>query len=143
MTSYKIWISYDLGLGEEAAKKNDKQYQQEYQKRHQALMAWLASKKAVECGQSVALYNYTSLHDNYIELLPLLKQQLEKIGLGEKLGVRVYIIITDTIKVNYADGPQNKDTQRILFAGFIVGKRCQAPWEDGPQNRYDNVDIKF
>ena len=133
-------MSYDLGLGEEAAKKNDKQYQEKYQKRYNAMMSWLKKFDAIECGKSMALIECSTEETDYIGDLI---RDLNNAGIKDEDGIRIYVVIADNISINYNNGFQNKDTQRILFAGFIIGKRQQAPWEDNPKDRYYNVDVKF
>lgn len=133
-------MSYDLGLGEEAAKKNDKQYQEKYQKRYNAMMSWLKKFDAIECGKSMALIECSTEEPDYIGDLIC---DLNNAGIRDEDGIRIYVVIADNVSINYNNGFQNKDTQRILFAGFIIGRRQQAPWEDNPKDQYYNVDVKF
>ena len=104
------------------------------------MMSWLKKFDAIECGKSMALIECSTEETDYIGDLI---RDLNNAGIKDEDGIRIYVVIADNISINYNNGFQNKDTQRILFAGFIIGKRQQAPWEDNPKDRYYNVDVKF
>lgn len=141
MANYKIWLSYDLGLGGDAEKKTDKQYQEKYQKRYTAITTWLKKYKALECGKSVALLN--NITPESTDIKQEIIDELNKIGIKDEDGVRVYAMISDETSITYNGYRTAKPTQRILYAGFIIGDRQQAPWEEKEQKKYENIDIQF
>ena len=92
MKSQLVWLSYDLGIRGE----------------YETLYAWLDEKKAKECGDSIAVFNYKFHQDLKAEM----KKELEKI-LDTSKPIRIYLILT-------IDGKQ-KGT-------FLFGGRKAAPW---------------
>ncbi len=109
-----IWMSYDLGV------RGD----------YPGLYRWLDSKKAKECGNSVAFFNYE------FETNPLdeLKEDLEK-NVDFKSGDRVYIIIDILLDKEVRTGGK-----------FIIGNRKASPWEGyAPveENKIDGYEQHF
>lgn len=94
MTQKAIWISYDVGV------RGD----------YEGLYTWLDNKGAIECGDSLAFFNYECDGDVVAEI----KKEIEEaVEVTKKM--RVYII--------YRDGQTNK-----MKGKFIFGARKAAPW---------------
>lgn len=94
-----IWISYDLGL------KGD----------YQGLYSWFDNHEAVECGNGLAFFPYTT---SELDLQKFLRIIHDDIKSSVKLSPtdRLYIIC--------------KDQSTGLVKGyFINGARKQSPWE--------------
>ena len=135
MADYKIWMSYDLGLGPRAEGMSEEEYRNEYQKRSEKLHQWLHEHNALECGDSVAYIDgYTRSSGSIDEVI---KSELKAKGIGEVENIRVYIIAYN-IAVSPTD--KNSNIEKIEFAGFIFGARRKAPWEE-EQEQYRNIDI--
>lgn len=90
-----IWLSFDLGV------KGD----------YEGLYAWLDDHEAIECGDSIAFFNFNV--KNQENLIEELKNDLSK-NINFSKRDRVYVIwkIDNKIKGN-----------------FIFGKRKASPWE--------------
>ena len=137
MKTYTVWLSYDLGLGEEAENVTVKKYREIYAQRYEEFMKWLDGHSALECGQSVAIFSFFS--DGPSNLLDSLKKELTQIGIvGE--GIRIYIIVSEVVKSRDKNGQENL-IDIIDFAGFIIGNRGKAAWEGKPKRKYDSIDI--
>lgn len=89
-----IWISYDIGV------RGD----------YEGLYAWLDSKRAKECGDSLAFIEYED-DGNIIESLR--SEIKEVVELTKKM--RIYVI--------YREADTNK-----LKGKFLFGTRKAAPW---------------
>lgn len=137
MRMYTVWLSYDLGLGEEAENVTVKRYRQLYAQRYEEFMKWLAGRDALECGKSVALFS--ALSDDPSKLLDSLKNELTQIGIVGN-GIRIYAIVSEVIKSRDENGQENL-IDIIDFAGFIIGNRGKAAWEEKPKRKYDGTDI--
>lgn len=136
MADYKIWMSYDLGLGPRAEGVSEEEYQNEYQKRSEKLHQWLHEHNAVECGDSVAYIDgYTRISGSIDEVI---KSELKAKGIGEEENIRVYIVAYNT-----AISPEDSKTNinKVEFAGYIFGTRKKAPWEEEEHKPYRNIDI--
>jgi len=88
-----IWLSYDLGI------KGD----------YENLYIWLDRHNAKECGDSLAVFKYTTGEKNLLEAL---KKDLKK-NVSIRKEDRIYIIFKE-------DGR--------LKGKFLFGKRKVAPW---------------
>jgi hypothetical protein len=89
-----IWISYDIGV------RGD----------YEGLYAWLDSKGARECGDSVAFIKY---EDNG-NIINNLKKEIENaIEITKKM--RIYVVYRE-------------DTTNKLKGKFLFGTRKAAPW---------------
>ena len=103
-SSTKIWISYDLGINGN----------------YEDLYSWLDSKKAKECGDSLAFIKDYSFEGDFIEFL---KQDIKNFVELKKTD-RIYIFST-----------------KPLIAKFIFGKRKRAPWEGFAIGTMQGTDI--
>lgn len=105
-----IWLSFDLGVGGD----------------YEHLYAWLDSKKAVECGDSVACFHYevgTLKEDN--EIIKKIKTDLvDNIDVTKR--TRIYCIR----RVNNGK----------ITGSFIFGSRKGNPW-DGYGSNPTNDDL--
>ncbi|MBI4646035.1 MAG: hypothetical protein HY738_05415 [Bacteroidia bacterium] len=92
-----VWISYDFGV------RGD----------YPGLYKWLDTKKAKECGDSVAyfVFEYNS------NIVAELKKDISA-NVTFKNGDRIYLIYTDM-----------KDGKLHTVGNFIIGNRRAAPWE--------------
>lgn len=136
MADYKIWMSYDQGLGPRAEGVSEEEYQKEYKKRSEKLHQWLQEHNALECGDSAAYV------DCYIKgkgsIAEVIRLELQTKGIGEEENIRVYIVAYNT-----AISPEDSKTniEKVEFAGYIFGARKKAPWEEGEHKPYRNIDI--
>ncbi|MGA2192968.1 MAG: hypothetical protein ABSG42_06295 [Nitrospirota bacterium] len=90
-----VWLSFDLGF------KGD----------YDTLYAWLDSKRAKECGDSVAFFTYSFKKNLKDEL----KKEIRKIiNINTNPRARAYIVYLDSGDIK---------------GSFIIGKRKAAPWE--------------
>lgn len=104
-----IWISYDLGI------KGD----------YPNLYRWLDSKKAKECGNSIAYFSFefeTNIADE-------LKAELSK-NIDFKSGDRVYLITTKLV-----------DGKLTTIGQFVIGNRKASPWEGYAPTEDNSTDI--
>lgn len=88
-----IWVSYDIGV------RGD----------YEGLYAWLDSKGAIECGDSLAFFKYEA--DDIINSLR--KEIEEAVEITKRM--RIYVI--------YREDDTNK-----IKGKFIFGTRKAAPW---------------
>ncbi len=72
-----VWMSFDLGV------RGD----------YEGLYAWLDSKKAIECGDSLSFFKY-DVSDNIVESLE--KEIKENVEINKK--TRIYVIFRDAKK---------------------------------------------
>lgn len=94
MPSKAIWVSYDLGV------RGD----------YEGFYTWLDGKRAIECGDSLAFFNYECEGD----IVAKIKKEIEEsVEVTKK--TRVYVI--------YRDSHTNKMKGR-----FIFGARKSSPW---------------
>jgi hypothetical protein len=91
-----LWISYDLGVEGD----------------YQGLYGWLDSKKALECGDSMAFMKMKL--NSYESLIDDIKRELKE-SVSLKKGDRIYLICFDN--------------KKIIRGRFILGKRKRSPWE--------------
>ena len=133
MADYKIWMSYDIGEGH-----IDAAYDDEYIGRYKPLRDWLREHKAVECGNSVAFFDYTKIDAN-CSIDECIKKELNKIGIKEEANVRIYIVVYNE---SISPDDSNENINQIDFAGFIIGHRKKAAWEEQAQTRYSDIDIR-
>jgi len=133
---FSVWLSYDLGLDENAEKVTKKEYDKLYNKRYAPFMEWLKKHSAQECGKSVA--TFIAMSRDVQSLKNEFKNELKAVGI-EGEGIRIYAIISDLADFNskQSDFEQNK----IRYAGFIIGQREAAVWEENKKPSYKNVDI--
>lgn len=89
-----VWMSFDLGV------RGD----------YEGLYAWLDSKKAIECGDSLAFFKYDVSEDIVKNLEKEIKENVE---INKK--TRIYVIFRDA------------KTKKIK-GKFILGSRKAAPW---------------
>lgn len=101
----RVWLSYDLGIDGD----------------YNALLYWLDSQNAVECGDSMASFVYDAAADIRIELADDLKQA-------------VHLRSTDRIYLIYCK-PDGKWSGR-----FIHGRRKPAPWAGYAASGEESVD---
>jgi hypothetical protein len=87
-----VWLSYDLGV----------------QGDYESLYAWLDKHEAVECGDSLAYFNYT--HNN--DLVAALRLELPKV-MKITPKARIYVI---------------RQHQGTAKGKFVFGNRHSAPW---------------
>lgn len=97
-----VWLSYDLGV------KGD----------YTGLYTWLDSKKAKECGNSIAFF--TVQETDIKKIIVNLKTEIEA-NVKISMGNRIYIILRDGGR-------------------FIIGGRKASPWEGFGQDNSNNVD---
>ena len=96
-----IWLSYDLGIGGD----------------YPGLYKWLDNHKAVECGNSVAYFDYT-VDERKLDELPQIIYEDIKGVVDLRPGDRLYLIRREvTPSVTKVRG------------SFICGKRKSNPWE--------------
>lgn len=89
-----IWISYDLGVNGD----------------YENLYAWLDNKKALDCGNGVAVLRHEIKKGN--DVFQILKRELEDCVSFNKRS-RIYAIC------------KNEDKAK---GKFIIGRRKSAPW---------------
>jgi hypothetical protein len=106
MTTSTIWISYDLGV------RGD----------YPSLYAWLDDRSARECGDSLAVLNYTYTGDIKMSL----KRDLEK-SITSDRRTRIYVI--------YREKSSNRNK-----GAFIFGGRRSPPWTGFAVKGDDTVD---
>lgn len=99
-----VWLSYDLGI------KGD----------YPNLYTWLDSKKAKECGNSVAYFVVDETDTK--KVIEKLKSEIES-SVNISKGNRIYVILSDGGR-------------------FIIGGRKASPWEGYGQDNSDIVDKK-
>ncbi len=136
MADYRIWMSYDLGLGLRAEDVSKEEYQKEYQKRSEKLHQWLQKYNALDCGDSAAYIACYVKETGSID--EVIKRELQAKGIGEEENIRIYVVA-----YNKAISPENSKTNIniIEFAGYLFGERKKAPWEGEEQKQYSNVDV--
>lgn len=134
---FSVWLSYDLGLKENASKVTKEEYDKLYNKRYAPFMEWLKERDAQECGKSVA--TFIAMSSDVQRLVSALKSELKKIGL-EGNGIRVYAIISDL--ADFTSKQSDFEQNKIRYAGFIIGQREAAAWEKYKKTSYKNVDIE-
>lgn len=92
-----FWLSYDLGVGGD----------------YEGLYEWLDSKKAIECGESVAYFQIDVKSANLKDIKKLIKSQIsKKISTNSK--TRIYLIW--------------KNDKGGISGSFIFGSRKPSPW---------------
>lgn len=127
---YRVWLSYDLGMEEEAEELTKKKYDKLYHERYAFFMKWLKDKDARECGYSTATF-VCSTEENVpiVEILREdIKREFEKADLKELNGIRLYAIIALMEPSNSAIGGPIPD--KIVYKDFIIGKRHDTnPWD--------------
>jgi hypothetical protein len=101
----KIWLTYDLSVDGD----------------FQGLYSWLNDKKAVECGNNNAFfeYSYPNVINSDEELRQYFKEELEK-SVNFKAGDRIYIIRKSLDKKKHGKA----------IGSFIIGKRKANAWEN-------------
>ena len=134
---FSVWLSYDLGLDEDAAKVTKKEYDNMYNKRYAPFMEWLKKHSAQECGKSVAIF--LAMSSDVENLKSELKKELRSAGIEGK-GVRVYVTISDV--ADFTDNRIDFEQNKIRFAGFIVGEREVAAWEEYKKPDSKSIDIE-
>lgn len=98
MRKNTIWMSYDLGV----------------QGDYQSLYAWLDDNDAKECGDSLAVLQYTHDGNGADAMLKALRDELTEVLDADKR-TRIYVI--------YRDSKDNKNKGRFIFGG-----RRSSPW---------------
>lgn len=126
MKTYRVWLSYDLGLDDVSDKLSEQDKQNKYEERYAAFMPWLKAKKAEECGNSVATFFYTIIDDVKIE--DEIKKEILKVFEDAKIkdlrGIRMYVIVAK--RNNLGETRKNE----YMKSGFIIGKRHEVnPWD--------------
>lgn len=106
MKASTVWLSFDLGV------RGD----------YESLYGWLDAHSAKECGDSVAVFNYSWKEDLFKEL----RADLEEAVKTDKR-TRIYVI--------YRDRAAEKNRGK-----FIVGGRRAAAWEGYSQQAPGEVD---
>lgn len=104
-----IWINFDLGV------RGD----------YEGFYTWLDSKRAIECGDSFAFFDYGGSED----IIERLKKEIEEnVELNKK--TRIYVIFRD---------PETKK----MKGKFIFGVRKAAPWTgySGSQDQTEEEEI--
>lgn len=105
-----VWMSYDLGI------KGD----------YQGLYSWLDDHNAIECGNSIAYFQYEVNKEN--DILLEIKNELET-KVDFKPGDRIYIVRRET-----------DNGEKLIRGKFIIGKRKSNPWEGYGSKTVDTVD---
>lgn len=131
MADYKIWMSYDLGFGKEV-----ENYQEEYEERYKPLKEWLKGKGACECGDSVALFDFTKVE--FCGIGECIRKELNNSGINEASDLRIYVI---AYNVSISPNDSRDNINHIDFAGFIIGNRGKAAWEEESHDNYVDIDI--
>ena len=126
MKTYRVWLSYDLGLDDVSDKLSEQDKQNKYEERYKAFMPWLKAKNAEECGNSVATFLYTIIDDVKIE--DEIKKEILKVFEDAKIkdlrGIRMYMIVEKINRLGKADKIE------YMKSGFIIGKQHEAnPWD--------------
>lgn len=134
---YSVWLSYDLGLEENVEKVTKKRCDELYQKRYKPFMNWLKQHDAVECGKSVA--KFIAVGRNIDHLLDEFKKELKAAKI-EREGIRIYVVISDL--ANFLGNQKDYVQDKIRFAGFIIGEREAAAWEDYKKLGCERVERK-
>lgn len=134
---FSVWLSYDLGLKEDASKVTNDEYEKLYQTRYEQLINWLKNHDAQECGKSVA--TFIAMSSDVQRLVSALKSELKEIKI-EGNGIRVYAIISDL--ADFTSKQSDFEQNKIRYAGFIIGQREAAAWEENKKPSYKNVDIE-
>jgi hypothetical protein len=100
----KIWLTYDLDVDGD----------------FQGLYSWLDDKKALECGNNIAFFDYfyPDAINSDEKLRRYFKDELEK-KVNFKAGDRIYIIRKSL----------DKDKNGKTVGSFIVGKRKANAWD--------------
>lgn len=110
MAQSTIWMSYDLGV----------------QGDYQSLYAWLDDHNAKECGDSLAVLQYTHTGNGTDAMLKALGNELSKV-LDQSKRTRIYVI--------YRDRTDNKNKGTFIFGG-----RRSPPWTGYGLNRTGEED---
>lgn len=96
-----IWLSYDLGIGGD----------------YPGLYKWLDNHKAVECGNSVAFFEYLIDTKELDNLLKVLNDDISA-TVALRSGDRLYVVY------------RKSDGSKCSVKGnFIFGRRKSNPWE--------------
>lgn len=134
---FKVWLSYDLGLGEDAEKLTHKEYRDAYNKKYQPFLDWLNKHDAVECGESVAVFD--AMEKDVSHLIKAFKNELARAGISDS-NARIYIVVSDFLYLKNKQGVEFGE-EKICYSGFIIGERKKAAWEEKPKRKYSNIDI--
>ena len=89
-----VWLSFDLS----------------FQANYESLYQWLDTQGAIECGDSVAFFNYET---EETDLPKMIKKELESIGIQNEPKARVYLVWRENNAVK---------------GKFIFGQRKSPPW---------------
>lgn len=117
---YLVWLSYDLGFGEYTKDLSKEEQGEKYEERYKALMAWLKSKRAEECGYSVGRFWYETDDEDQIENLlgEEILNAFAKAEVRDLRGIRMYVVISN-------------EEKSIISNAFIVGRRNKHnPWDE-------------
>lgn len=134
---FSVWLSYDLGLDEDAEIVTKKEYDKLYNKKYAPFMEWLKKRSAQECGKSVA--TFMAMSKDVKTLKSEMVKELKSAGIEGK-GVRIYVIISDW--ADFTDNRIDFEQNKIRFAGFIIGEREVAAWEEYKKPGCKNIDIE-
>lgn len=96
-----IWLSYDLGIGGD----------------YPGLYKWLDNHKAVECGSSVAFFEYLVEEGQLDNLLSLLMVDIGS-AIDLRSGDRLYVVYR-----------KSGGSKCSVNGRFIYGRRKSNPWE--------------
>lgn len=96
-----IWLSYDLGIGGD----------------YPGLYKWLDNHKAIECGNSVAFFNYIIDSEQLDDLVTIITDDI-KAAVNLRSGDRLYIVYRKI------DG-----SKCSVNGNFLYGRRKSNPWE--------------
>ncbi len=120
LPKYLVWLSYDLGFGEYAKDLSKEEQEEKYKERYRALMEWLKSKRAEECGDSVGRFWYET--DDEDQINNLLEEEIlnafSRAEIKDLRGIRIYVVISNEEKC-------------IISNAFIIGRRNKHnPWDE-------------
>lgn len=105
-----VWMSYDLGV----------------QGDYDHMYAWLDNHEALECGDSIAYFEYEIPYDmNDSDFLKAIKNDLEN-TISFNPGNRVYVI-------------RYVPEENTYYGKFIIGRRKASPWE-GYGDKAEHID---
>jgi len=109
-----------------------------YQTRYKPFLNWLKRHDAQECGKSVA--TFIAMSRDVQSLKSEFKNELKAVGI-EGEGIRIYAIITDL--ADFTCTQSDFDQNKIRYAGFIIGNRGKAAWEEEYEfkGKYQDIDI--
>lgn len=97
MISKAVWLSFDLGIGGD----------------YPGLYKWLDNHEALECGDSVAFFNYDIESSEIKNLVRIIKEDITK-NVNLRAGDRLYMI---------------RREGSLIKGNFLAGKRKGNPWE--------------